>query len=187
MSPSKQEQKRKWKDSTHTVAGLRLEGPCEKDCGPPLGAERQRNGNLSPITTSNWILPPTWMSMEANSFPEPPDKISAANSLTSTLEDPEQRTQPYHIRLLTYRTEIMSKSCFKLLNLWQLVMTAAIENYYNGPSTLWEKGVQHREQQGSGSELGAHLAYSKNTKLASGVEAEWWRWRVVGDEVKDAV
>lgn len=47
-----------------------------------------------------------------------------------------------------------------------------IENYYNGPSTLWEKGAQLKGQQGGSSELEAHWAYSQNSKSAGGAGAE---------------
>lgn len=91
-------------DTAHTVTGLKMEGPRENDCGMdcwlPLEAERQRDGDLSPAATSSQILAPTQISMEVDSFPEPPEKSPAADTLTSTLGEPKQNTQPHHARLL---------------------------------------------------------------------------------------
>ena len=104
----------------HTrLLAWRWTGPHEKNCRLPLEAERQRNGDLNPTTTSNWTLPTLWMSLQAGSLPEPPDQSLAANTLTSTLGVLERRTQSHCAKTSDLQNcEITGRGCFKLLNLW---------------------------------------------------------------------
>ena len=58
---------------------LEMEGLHDKKCGAasrgwegPLADSLQQTGTSIPTTPRNWILPPTWMSLQGGSPPEPP-------------------------------------------------------------------------------------------------------------------
>lgn len=117
MSPSKQKTGAEEEVSVIQIWGLNTHRCCLEDGRTTwelrAASESWEAAKWGPRPPSNWILPATWMSMEADSFPEPPDKILAADTLTSTLGYPEQRTQPHCASLLTHRTVIKWVRLFK--------------------------------------------------------------------------
>lgn len=80
----------------------------------PWAKSQQGNRVFSPMTTRNWILPMTWMTLEADSSP---DKTPARQNFHFHF-DPMQRTHASPSRSDLQKYELINGCCFKLLKPW---------------------------------------------------------------------
>lgn len=83
------------------VQGLE-KGSCER--GQPPAGSQQGNGNLCLATTKNWILPATWISLEADPSQSILIRARPANSLILSLGNAKLRNQASQPKPVTNRT-----------------------------------------------------------------------------------
>lgn len=115
------------KDSILRSSGDGGKGPPEKECSWPLWIvsspwldSQQRNKNLRPTASRNWILPPIRMSLDMDSSPEPPCKNLV--QLTPRFWPCETLSRkPTWARLDTDLQTVSKENDLQLLNLWCFV------------------------------------------------------------------
>lgn len=76
-----------------------------KELKRALADNQQRDRDLSPETSRNWILPPTWMSLKVSFPPEPPGKGPSWPAPWFHLLQPKCKNQSDPPGFLTYRAE----------------------------------------------------------------------------------
>lgn len=69
----------------------------------PPAYSQPGKGDVTLTTGRNWLLPPTWMSLEANFSADSPGENSSQKTLITALSYPKWRLTPHPTRFLTYK------------------------------------------------------------------------------------